>query len=354
MGHAKVTTTLGVYATCTRTTTVTRWLRLARWRPNQATARTWCRSGAKRVRRSVAVLKSIDFSAVPSGVSSEPRQLQGRPVFFHDYASWAPAAVTTLAGMAQQDEWEYRRASSERPLPILRNYVVYTFRRVYFQGRVAEVTDEGGQKFATFNTGLVTPHFEAIYGYFVEQTSANFPQPWFLQAFVRDSDHRLLKFDKLPERATYFDDPSDLLYDARRELRINYEHVVNDNVDRFPEALRNDQARRTEAVRQAVNHAKFRVEQNYKAAIPQFYWPTRDDSDPGKLQLLLPLCLEDISRADLALSVERAGAVYRAATVLTLDMAYNNARLIARPDKEWLEPLQPTTPDADATVAETD
>jgi hypothetical protein len=29
---------------------------------------------------------------------------------------------------------------------------------------------------------------------------------------------------------------------------------------------------------------------------------------------------------------------YRASTCLTLDMAYNNARLLARPDRDWLQP----------------
>ena len=40
--------------------------------------------------------------------------------------------------------------------------------------------------------------------------------------------------------------------------------------------------------------------------------------------------------ADLALAVSREGNVYMASTCLTLDMAYNNARLLARPDSEWL------------------
>jgi hypothetical protein len=148
-----------------------------------------------------------------------------------------------------------------------------------------------------------------------------------------------MAFQKLPERATYFDDPSELLYNPVYEFRIQYEHIVNDRVERFPEHLRDDERRRTELVRQAVQHAQFRVEQNYKTAIPQFYWGNRDPTDPGRMQLLLPLCLEDVSRAELALSVDRVGQVYRAATVLTLDMAYNNARLITRPDREWLEPI---------------
>ena len=58
----------------------------------------------------------------------------------------------------------------------------------------------------------------------------------------------------------------------------------------------------------------------------------------GQLQLLLPLCLSRPEQADLALVVVKVEQVYRGSTVLTLDMAYNNARLIARPDTEWLDP----------------
>ena len=56
------------------------------------------------------------------------------------------------------------------------------------------------------------------------------------------------------------------------------------------------------------------------------------------MQLLLPLCLLQDGKADLALVVEKEkdGRAYRGNTVLTLDMAYSNARLLARPDPDWL------------------
>ena len=82
-------------------------------------------------------------------------------------------------------------------------------------------------------------------------------------------------------------------------------------------------------VRGAVDNAKERVRRNYKAAVPQFH--------RGKVQLLLPLCLSDPRVADLAILLARHEGVYRAATCLTLDMAYN-ARLLARPDRDWLQP----------------
>jgi Domain of unknown function (DUF3825) len=270
-------------------------------------------------------------------------------MWFHEYTSWSVGSLLTLAGLAQAEDWEYRNTASGRQLPILRNYVAYTFRRAYLQGRVPEVVQEA-QRNSCFNTGLLTPHFERIFGYFVPQTRPEFPQRWFLEGFFRESDYRLMKFQRLPERATYFDEPADLLYDPRLDLRIQYEHIVNDRLERFPASLQADERRRTEAVRQAVSHARFRVEQNYKTAIPQYYWPAQEPA--GHLQLLLPLCLEDVGRADLALSIDRVGEVYRAATVLTLDMAYNNARLIARPDREWLEPV--ARPGTVATEADDD
>jgi hypothetical protein len=90
-----------------------------------------------------------------------------------------------------------------------------------------------------------------------------------------------MRFQDLSDCATYFDDLEDLLYDSRRDPRVQYEHIVNDHIERFPEALRADESRRTETVRQAVQHALFRVEQDYKTAIHQYRY-LRDRSDPGE------------------------------------------------------------------------
>ncbi|KPB12357.1 hypothetical protein AC518_4171 [Pseudomonas syringae pv. syringae] len=40
----------------------------------------------------------------------------------------------------------------------------------------------------------------------------------------------------------------------------------------------------------------------------------------------------------MALVIEDHNSFYRAATCLMLDWAYSNARLLAKPDKEWLQP----------------
>lgn len=140
----------------------------------------------------------------------------------------------------------------------------------------------------------------------------------------------LMKFSKLPEIANYFQDPTELIYDTRLDLRVNLDHIIDDNITRFPAQLQSiDKSKLSVVLGGTIEDAKKRVKRNYKTAIPQYY--------DGKIQLLLPLCITSKSNADLALVVERGNNVYRASTCLTLDMAINNARLIAKPDDEWLK-----------------
>jgi hypothetical protein len=151
-----------------------------------------------------------------------------------------------------------------------------------------------------------------------------------LEKFAKESDRELTHFAARPDIADYFTNPTELLYDVRIDLVVDIDHVIGDNKDRFPTELQANEFAMRSALDGAIAAAKRRVRRNYKTAIPQYY--------RGSLQLLLPLCLVKPERADLALVVAKENQVYRASTVLTLDMAYNNARLVARPDTEWLDP----------------
>lgn len=68
------------------------------------------------------------------------------------------------------------------------------------------------------------------------------------------------------------------------------------------------------------------------------------------MQLLLPLCLLSDDEVDLALAVEQTpSGSYLGHTVLPLDWAYKNARLICRPDSDWLIPKAITSESGDET-----
>lgn len=84
-------------------------------------------------------------------------------------------------------------------------------------------------------------------------------------------------------------------------------------------------------IEEAIKFAQKRVRWNFKTAIPIYY--------PGQKQisLLLPLSLTEEERIDIALVLEATDkGAYIAHTILTLEMAYTNARLITRPDSDWL------------------
>lgn len=252
------------------------------------------------------------------------------PEAFHDFAMMPrfDDDIVSLAGLAENEDWEYRFTASTYGNPILRNYILHTYKRIAEEKKVAVSADEN---FCCWNTGLITPAQEPIYMLLSKNKIDNIDSYWHFSKWVRRGERDLNRFTSLPDMAHYFDDPAVLVLDTRKELRMNVEHVVADNVDRFPQSLRSMNSFGLQnMVSGAQNSAWQRVQRNYKTAVPQYY--------QGQVQLLVPLALTDPSRADLALVVERYSDFYRAATCLTLDMAYNNARQLARPDRDWLIP----------------
>lgn len=236
--------------------------------------------------------------------------------------------IETLKGMAETEEWDYQNTLSNHNHPILGNYIKYTYHRIAEEKKIAVTVDE---ELCCWNTGLITPSQEPIFILFEKNKLTNSKPYWHFWKFCRKGEWELNKFSSIPEMAHYFDDPSVLVFDTRKELRVNVEHIIADNISRFPASL---QAMNSfglqNLVKGAIDSAIERAKRNYKTAIPQYY--------QGNVQLLLPISLLEPSKADLALVVERFTDFYRGSTCLTLDMAYNNARQLARPDRDWLIP----------------
>jgi hypothetical protein len=252
------------------------------------------------------------------------------PELFRDFAFMPkfPEDIESLAGLAEHEDWDYKHTASVNAHPILRNYVTYTYRRVAEEKKINVTPDEEN---CCWNTGLITPTQEPIYVLFSRNKLAGLQHYWHFWRFARRGEWELNRFAALPDMAHYFEDPSVLVFDTRKELRVNVEHVVADNLERFPADLQAmNKFGLQNIVKGAIDSSIQRVRRNYKTAIPQYY--------QGSIQLLLPLSLTDPAKADLALVVEKFSDFYRAATCLTLDMAYNNARQLARPDRDWLSP----------------
>lgn len=279
---------------------------------------------------------------------------------FAKIADWEDR-LTALAEMAEPERWTYLLVPANSSLPVLESYIKFTFMRVFDQQRIVEA-----DHLACFNTGLLTPGQEEIFGVFTVSESYDRTQPissnnkkWWLKTWARSGDRILTDFMEFPSLAEYWNDPKELIFDPKLQVQLNLDHIIKDNLNRFPEELggkvdRNgvptdldDQLDEADvdspeatadtkpiplatrnALEGAMKHSVRLAQRSYRMAVPQFY--------RGKIQLLLPLYLRDSRRPDLALTLERHGGWYRAATVLYTDWAYRHARLLARPNSEWL------------------
>lgn len=248
-----------------------------------------------------------------------------------------PRWAEILASLAEPEDWNYRIHPAKDLFVILRSYLKYTFLRLNeLPNHLVYSEDEQA---LAFNTGLVTAFQEHIFALFRRRPDDELGPRWVLRSFEKASSVPFLELfgRNLPPLAYYFDDPAQLVFDVRLPLSVNVEHVPHDP-DRFPDSLNLLTAQDLAAqVNAKAPEAVERVRRNYKTAIPQFY---RDGkSGQGKMQLLLPVALLRRDHAELALAVDRLeSGVYLGRTVLTLDWAYNNARLLTRPDTDWLKP----------------
>ena len=279
--------------------------------------------------------------------------------------------LSSLAEMALPERWDFGDAA-QGDMGILRRYIQYTFYRLTLEDKILINEDE---TFAAFNTGLVNVHYDDIYACFEPNPEGN-SSKWRFSEFCtkgrRGMGKRLVDtFNPLPQPASYFERKEDLLYDLEKELHTDYEHILIDNVRRLPleflkeechgsaEAMdcladieKGDAQSREEAYKDlaaiieeqprlfnrmrnrlsdAIDLAQKQVRWNFKRAIP-CYFPTRN-----VMSLMLPLCLVEDSEVDVALVVEltRSGS-YQGQTILTLQQAYIDGRLLCRPDSDWL------------------
>ena len=214
----------------------------------------------------------------------------------YDFAFCPEPCYDRLVDLADPEDW----GPSNR---ILKNYLSFSFSRAVFlterdvdqtaPSNLPLVFDEDR---CLFNTGLYTRRYETIYGLFEPNTKPDARQRWFLKGFFKESDPMLVSFEYLPCRVRFAEDPSELVFDYRLPIRSNIDHILGDeeNLTRIPASLM------------------------------------------GEGNSLLPLCLTG-DKPELALTIQREDGFYAARTCLTLDMAYNNARLICRPETSWIK-----------------
>lgn len=293
--------------------------------------------------------------------------------FAFDTTAKANAFYDALAEKAMKENWKWSDASQNVTYsqPILKSYLEYTYYRLLDEDTEAEqknvpekiVTDKNKRY---FNSGLLDRNFRQI---IIVGDAMDLQQEipgmgtciWKMMRNIHAYSHnapeiaRMFRENELPGIATYFEDYRQVVFDAQLDIHTNDHHIFEDGVargrlpkyqDEYNKVKDNEAekdlllARIARDFDSARNRAKLMAERNYKLAVPQFWKET------GEIQFLLPIYLGEREEAEkpqcaLVLSLDNSGRrpYYRGETILTLDMAYNNTRLIAKPDVFWLNDL---------------
>ena len=236
-----------------------------------------------------------------------------------------------LANMAQKEKWDFHGRSDKS---ILKNYLCFTYDKLLEEGKISYSEDN---KYMCFNTGLLTPHDVDIFAFFTRNTNPmqREGQDWYLLGFKLPTDSEMRSFKELPQIADYFTNPSDFIFDKNLTLSVNYDHIIDDNFERFESIGLTDKYTIQALLIHATNRITEKVKRNYKLAIPQYY--TDKVTGKSKIQLLLPLFLQSQDVADLALAVDKDEGGYVGKTILTIEWAYLNSRRIVRPEVDWLK-----------------
>lgn len=301
----------------------------------------------------------------------------------YKYAHW-PSFKLDLKRLKNEialaENWSYNENPEDDDFPILISYMKYTFAKLW---KDKQVVTSVNKNYSAFNTGLVNKNYQYIYAVFEKNTGSSCV--WKFYDFCIPAvkyGGRLLaeNFEKLPKPAHYFSSISDISYvispDKTPDEQLpefQFDHYFIDHPERLPKYFLEDGCRKDEeivklikqdtssfddetlkshwksigaligdnpdvyddlesAFRNAVRKTIMRVSWNYRTAIP-VYFPTYN-----KMSILLPLSFGVNSKAEVALVVEKMQHTnrYIAPTILDLPKAYSNARLVCKPESDWL------------------
>jgi hypothetical protein len=262
------------------------------------------------------------------------------------HAPWIKLAENTLEG---RGAWEFVTEKYKRkyaaPCSKLRNYIQYTFARL----KDLELAEPGkyfvesaDERWVCFNTGLQDHHCADLFSIFERYQERRAPAEtterpdWIYRGTgtAREFAYRNHFGTRVPELAWYSLDSRDFVFNISYTIDVDiYDHMFDRAKERsgFPQDATDESVRNY--LRGTIENLLPKIRRNYKTAIPMYYIEER------RMQLLLPFASYS-GRDTACLLVQRddTNKCYSIKTVLDMDQAFFAARLITRPDKEWLNP----------------
>ncbi len=284
------------------------------------------------------------------------------------------------------EKWMFKKGSTEdyrkkTKYDILQSYLQHIFEKLvsdFSENNIknsSKILFSEKKDYAIFNSGLLNKFAQDIYilgavfnlygnSRFVLSNPIIAPGKVEL---IKAYSFNALDVSNLPDVVEFFDDLNDIMYDSTIPIDLddteNIRHIIEDGVkrNRFPVKYkelfeRNDLASISTTLKTAIENSKKIAKRNYKYVVPQYRGGK--NGEPGKIQFLMPIYLDSQygEKPDFALvlNIEKftGQSYYTPETVLELPWAYNNARVICKPEDTWLNPTTIDSPPLEEDIAD--
>ena len=253
--------------------------------------------------------------------------------------------LNDIANNAVAEPWSFSNRPSACKYPILKSYLENIFgklRKETLAGATDKIVQSADGHYILFNTNLPDTFGKDILIMAEVRKKVNgeeyFENPSMFTKGVSEMRRLGFSVENTPQPASFFEDVNEVIFQSSWTIDSSFEHldhIIQDNRSRFPkEYQEKDPVRDAGDLEQGINMAVRMAKRNFKYIAPM-YRPQKDC-----IQMLMPIYLSGSYRdaPDFALVLTPDNGIYIPETILPIDGAYQNARLIAMPDEAWLRP----------------
>ena len=255
------------------------------------------------------------------------------------------AFLESIAVNAVPEPWNFSGKEGNCSYPILKSYlenIFWKLKKESTEGKINKVVYSADGQHILFNTNLPDTFGNDILIIAEVRKKPNGEEYYENPAMSKGGIYGRRQFgfrdDAKPEAATFFEDVNEVIFQSSWEIDTSFDHlfhIIQDNRPRFPKDYQEkNPAEVAGDLEKAISLAVKMAKRNFKYIAPM-YRPQKDG-----IQLLMPIYLNGSYKQapDFALVLTPESGIYLPETILPIEGAYQNARLIAMPDEAWLKP----------------
>lgn len=261
-----------------------------------------------------------------------------------------------LATFIIEEDWTFGLSTRTFDYPILKTYIEHTLDRLVYEyvelGYKNKLVFSKDGKYVAFNTNLLSKSYGDVIIVGKASTKTYLQELKIYEPEIVKGGNRTYvgygfeitreweSIEDVIAPPCYFSNINEVIFDTTKIVDKNDEehliHILEERRFRWPKEYKGSSTHYlAQELKKAIDHAVIMARRNYKYIVPMYY------PEPKRLQFLMPLYFDentDRPAGILILNEDKSGRFYTPTTSITFEMAYQDARLIVKPESSWLNP----------------